>query len=141
MNYLGIDYGTRRLGLSTGDDELKFAVPIEAICVKNPGNVVQQLGEIVVQRRIHKIIIGYPLHMDGRVGTRAREVDQFIASLQRSITIPIERMDERLTSKSVGDMRRRSIKNRQNLKQGGAIDSAAAVLILQDYFDVLGEST
>jgi putative Holliday junction resolvase len=140
MNYLGIDYGTKRMGLSTGDDELKFAVPIETIHVRSLENAAQQLSEIVAQRHIHKIVMGYPIHMDGHVGVRAKEVDRFIVLLQRFIAVPIERMDERLTSENVGDLRHHSFKSRQNLKRMGAIDSASAVLILQDHFDSLAEN-
>jgi putative Holliday junction resolvase len=137
MNYLGIDYGTKRMGLSVGDDELKFAVPIEAIRVSTEERALQRLAEVIKLRNIHKIIIGYPINMNDTIGAKAKEVDHFIDLLGRLISLPIERMDERLTSENVGDMQRRSIKNRQNLRQKGTIDSAAAVLILQDYLDML----
>ncbi|MDR2812220.1 MAG: Holliday junction resolvase RuvX [Puniceicoccales bacterium] len=135
MNYLGIDYGTKRLGLSVGDGELKIAVPIEAIRVTTWENVGRKIAEIVKFRQIHKIIVGYPINMNGTVGAKAKEVDCFIRLLERFVAIPMERMDERLTSENVGDLRKRSGRNRQNLRKSGAIDSAAAVLILQDYWD------
>jgi putative Holliday junction resolvase len=135
MDYLGIDYGTKRIGLSVGNGELKFAVPIEAICITTWGNAAQKISEIIKFRQIHKIIIGYPINMDDTIGTKAREVDRFIRLLERLVAIPIERMDERLSSENVNDLRKRSAKNRQNLRKRGAIDSAAAALILQDYFD------
>jgi putative Holliday junction resolvase len=135
MNYLGVDYGAKRIGLSTGDDELKLAVPIEAVRVETSEEVVRKIVEIVAFRRICKIIVGYPINMNDTIGPKAREVDRFIGLLEKSVSIPVERMDERLTSENVGDMRRRSIKNRRSLRKSGAIDSAAAVLILQDYFD------
>jgi putative Holliday junction resolvase len=135
MNYLGIDYGTKRMGLSIGDDAIKLAVPIEAIRVSTLKNAAQRIGEIVDSRKIHKIIIGYPLNMDDTIGAKAKEVDHFVKLLMKYVAIPIEPLDERLTSENVGDMRRRSSKNRQNLRKKGTIDSAAAALILQDYFD------
>ncbi|MDR1435189.1 MAG: Holliday junction resolvase RuvX [Puniceicoccales bacterium] len=138
MNFLGIDYGRKRVGLSGGDDELKLAVPLGAIRVGTLEKVGEQIAEIVKFRRIHKIIVGYPINMDDSVGAMTEEVDHFIDLLRKDLSIPVERMDERLTSENVGDVRRRSGKNRQNLRRSGAIDSAAAVLILQDYFDVLG---
>jgi putative Holliday junction resolvase len=137
MNYLGIDYGTKRLGLSVGDDALKFAVPIEAIPVTSWEKVAQKIAAIGNLRQIHKIVIGYPLNMDDTIGTKATEVDRFIHYLEQFTPIPIERIDERLTSENVGDLRRRSATNRRNLRKSGAIDSAAAVLILQDYLDQL----
>ena len=138
MNYLGVDYGTQRIGLSTGDDELRFAVPLKCISGKNLDEVYISIKEIIHSHKIGKIIVGYPLNMDGSVGYKAREVDTFIKLLQERVgDIPIERGDERLTSESVGDLRHRSGKARRRLRRGGAIDSAAAVIILQDYFDTL----
>jgi putative Holliday junction resolvase len=137
MNYLGIDYGCRRIGLSIGDDELRLAVPIKAIQVYGIKGVIEELAGVVKYRKILKIIIGYPVNMDGQVGDRAKEVDNFIGTLSEFILVPIERMDERLTSEGVEDLRWRSRKNRQELRKRGTIDSASAVLILQDYFDML----
>ncbi|MDR1590885.1 MAG: Holliday junction resolvase RuvX [Puniceicoccales bacterium] len=135
MNYLGIDYGTKRLGLSVGDDALKFVVPIDAISVTSWEKVAQKIAEIGKIRQIHKIIVGYPINMDDTIGAKAKEVDRFVALLKQFVSIPIVRSDERLTSESVGDLYRRSGKNRRKLRKSGAIDSAAAVLILQDYLD------
>jgi putative Holliday junction resolvase len=135
MNYLGIDYGTKRMGLSVGDDVLRLAVPIEAVRVRTPKDAMSRIAEIVKFRRIHKIIVGYPLNMDDTVGTKAREVERFMDLLRWEIGVPVEPVDERLSSENVGDLRRRSIKNRRSLRRNGAIDSAAAALILQDYFD------
>jgi putative Holliday junction resolvase len=137
MNFLGIDYGTKRIGLSIGDDTLGLAVPIEAIRVRALDDSVRQIREIVRVRCIQKIIVGYPFNMDGSIGFQAKEVDNFIFQVGKSIAVPIERLDERLTSENVGDLRKRSPKNRQNLRKRGTIDSAAAVLILQDYLDDL----
>ena len=142
MNYLGIDYGTQRIGLSTGDDELRFAVPLKCISGKKLDEAYRSIKEIVGLYRIGKIVIGYPFNMDGSVGYKAREVDAFVKLLQKQVgDISIERVDERLTSESVGDLRHRSGKARRRLRRGGAIDSAAAVIILQDYFDMLSQNT
>jgi putative Holliday junction resolvase len=137
VNYLGIDYGTRRIGLSVGDDTLRFAVPIAAIKVNAFDNGIAQIATIVKLRQIQKMIVGYPLNMDGSIGPKAKEIDRFIVLLEKEIGIPAERMDERLTTAAVGDLRQRSPKNRRNMRQKGTVDSAAATLILQDYFDTL----
>jgi putative Holliday junction resolvase len=136
MNFLGIDYGTKRIGLSYSDSEIGFAFPIDPISVSN-GNfeqICEEITEIITLRRIHKIIIGYPINMDDSIGEKAREVDYFIAKLQQYTTIEIERFDERLTSESVQDLQKsRSASNRKKLRNKGSIDSAAATIILQDY--------
>ena len=135
MNYLGIDYGTRRIGLSIGDDELSFAVSLPCLHVHIIGDIFEEIKKIVELRKIDKIIVGYPFNMDGSVGYKAKEVDEFIEKLNQYVAISIERVDERLTSESVGDLRHRSGKNRRRLRRSGTVDSAAAVIILQDYFD------
>lgn len=135
MNYLGIDYGTKRIGLSIGDDELRLAVPTTCLKVGQHEDTLHELQKIIHERRIDSIVIGYPINMDETIGFKAKEVDAFIERLQALVKVPITRIDERLSSESVGDLRQRSGKNRQTLRRIGAIDSAAAVIILQDFFD------
>ena len=136
MNFLGIDYGTKRIGLSYSDSEIGFAFPIDPLPINNGdfGPVFEKITEIITLRRIHKIIIGYPINMDDSIGEKAREVDSFISKLQQHTTVEIERFDERLTSESVQDLQKsRSASNRKKLRNKGSIDSAAATIILQDY--------
>ncbi|MDR3317673.1 MAG: Holliday junction resolvase RuvX [Puniceicoccales bacterium] len=135
MNYLGIDYGRKRIGLSVGDDELRLAVGLGAILVKDWREVMKEIVKIVESRKIDKIIVGYPINLNGHIGKAAEEVDRFIKDLNEVVGVKIERMDERLTSEGVGDMRKRSPKKRRKLRKKGEVDKVAAVLILQDYFD------
>ena len=136
MNFLGIDYGTKRIGLSYSDSEIGFAFPIDPLPVNNKDFdlVFTKIAEIINFRRIHKIIIGYPINMDDSIGEKAREVDDFIEKLKQHTDVEIERFDERLTSESVQDFHQsRSAINRKKLRNKGTIDSAAATIILQDY--------
>ena len=136
MNFLGIDYGSKRIGLSTGDDELRFALPLGAILAETFESVTREIAKIVAERKIAKIIIGYPLNMNGSIGYKAKEVESFVEKLKKQIAVPIIYSDERLSSESVEDVQKhRSIKNRQFLRKSGIVDSRAATIILQDYFD------
>ncbi|HCJ11521.1 MAG: hypothetical protein A2Y14_01655 [Verrucomicrobia bacterium GWF2_51_19] len=141
MNYLGIDYGAKRIGLSFGDDELRLAVPIEAAVEVTEEGRLQHIERVIRERRIGAMVVGYPYNMDGSVGSKAREVDTFIQRLN-AFGLPLYKMDERLTSSQAeSDWRqlgqRRSPKRQQKVRKAGHVDSAAAALILQDYLDLL----
>ena len=133
MNYLGVDYGRKRIGLSFADGDLGIAVPIPALVNQQLDSVFEQIHKIVDQRKIGEIVIGYPLHMDGSQGKRTEEVDQFIRGLEKRLQIPIQKVDERLsTSKVESDFKNMG---RKVSKNSGEIDSSAASLILQDYLE------
>ena len=133
MNYLGVDYGRKRVGLSFADGDLGIAVPIPALVNQQLDSVFEQIQEIVHQRKIGEIVIGYPLHMDGSQGKRTEEVDQFIRGLSNRLQLPIQKVDERLsTSKVESDFKNMG---RKVSKKSGEIDSSAASLILQDYLE------
>ncbi len=129
---LGIDYGEKRIGLAYGD-ELGVATPLPAAVGSTVSERLQTIGELIRKRGITQLVVGYPYNMDGSVGFKAREVDAFIAQLQELFGLPVERVDERLTSHRVEmDLQLSGRKERQ-LRKSGAVDSGAAVLILQDW--------
>ncbi len=141
MRYLGIDYGEKRIGLAYGD-ELKLATPLPAAVKPLEVDRLAHIAEIVVQRRIQMLVVGYPINMDGSVGFKAKEVDAFIDKLEKKFSLPVHRIDERLTSrqaaadmKAAGHKKPQSIKERQAARATGKLDSRAATLLLQDYLD------
>ncbi|MEO0795072.1 MAG: Holliday junction resolvase RuvX [Verrucomicrobiota bacterium] len=145
MNYLGIDYGEKRIGLATGDDEVRLAAPIPAAVQPTSDARFEQISEEIKRRRIGALVVGYPYNMDGTIGFKAKEVDGFIAELEKRFALPIHRTDERLTSQvaesQMAETRRgksrskQSIKAKQQERRSGNLDSRAAALILQDYLD------
>jgi putative Holliday junction resolvase len=132
-NYLGVDYGTKRIGLAWADD-LGIALPIGAFPGVDDHYYLENLRKVVDQKKINEIIVGYPIHMDGTVGIRAKEVDIFIKVLEEEFKIPIHRVDERLTSLAAEEaMGKQSVKKKkQNL---GKIDASAAGIILRDFIE------
>jgi putative Holliday junction resolvase len=142
VNFIGIDYGEKRIGLSFGDDELRIAVPFKPILYTDPMDALSILTSLITERKIDRVIVGYPINMDDSIGFKAMEVNGFVAKLKKMIDVPVEYMDERLTSvqalEDLGHMARgRSVKSRLENRHSGAIDSAAAAIILQDYLDLL----
>ena len=132
MRCLGIDYGTRRIGLSYGD-AIGVATPLPALVQATPGQRWAALGQVIRQRRVTDLVLGYPFNMDGSAGFKAREVDAFADRLRRDFGLPVHLVDERLTSyeaeSTIGKARRRQV------RASGLVDSRAATIILQDYLD------
>jgi len=132
MRFLGIDYGTRRIGLSYGD-ELGVATPLPALVDVDPARRWDALLGLARQRRIQELVVGHPLNMDDSAGPKAKEAEAFAARLAAELGCPVHLVDERLTSHeaeaSLPASRRRAV------RASGIIDSRAATLILQDYLE------
>ena len=132
-NYLGIDYGRKRIGLAFAD-ELGVSIPISAIPGVELKDSFEQLGNVVRIRQAHELIVGYPLNMDGTLGTRAREVDTYVVELEKRFGLPVRKVDERLTTHAASEDLKLSLK-RMPGKESGELDSAAATLILRDFLE------
>ena len=132
MRCLGIDYGTKRLGLSHGD-EIGVATPLPALTDGLGEASWQKLGDIVKQRRITDLVVGYPYNMDGSVGFKAKEVDAFVVRLKEKFGLPVHLVDETLTSYEAESTIAK--KSRRDVRDSGVVDSRAACLILQDFLN------
>tara|TARA_B100000212_G_scaffold258396_1_gene198453 strand:- start:6938 stop:7402 length:465 start_codon:yes stop_codon:yes gene_type:complete len=132
MRCIGIDFGERRLGLSYGD-EIGVATPLEAAVEDQEAERIIHIVKIAKERRATDLVFGYPYNMDGSIGFKAREVDAFIDKLLRFISLPVHRIDERLTSNEAS---KGFSKGRDDvLRRSGKLDSVAATLILQDFLN------
>lgn len=144
MNYLGIDYGEKRIGLAYAD-EVGIAVPIPAAIDPDQEKRFEYIGDVIRKRRIGALVVGYPYNMDGSAGFKAKEVDAFIGELTERFELEIHRIDERLTShQATSDMaeleggkrrKKKTIKSRQAARKTGELDSRAASLILREFID------
>ena len=132
MRCLGIDYGTKRVGLAHGD-EIGVATPLPALIDADPAVRWVKLGELIKQRRITDLVLGYPYNMDGSVGFKAKEVDAFAAKLKAAHGLPVHLVDETLTSYAAESTIAK--KSRRDVRDSGLVDSRAACLILQDFLD------
>ncbi|MFU8847471.1 MAG: Holliday junction resolvase RuvX [Opitutales bacterium] len=132
MNTLGIDWGEKRIGLAFAD-ELGIALPLPAAVASSKKERMQQIEATIRQRKVERLVVGYPYNMDGSIGFKAREVDDFIAELEKRFKLPVHRVDERLTSHSV----EQGLKGQKKKpdRRSGEIDSRAAALILQDFIE------
>ena len=132
MRCLGIDYGTRRIGLSYGD-ELGVATPLPAILDAAPEKRWAALVAVIAQRRATDLVLGYPLNMDDTAGPKAKEAEALAGRLREAFGLPVHLVDERLTSYEAESTIAKA--KRREVRASGLIDSRAATLILQDFLD------
>jgi putative holliday junction resolvase len=132
MRCLGIDYGTRRIGIAFGD-ELGVATPLPALVDPDPNKRWAALAELVKQRRVTDLVMGHPLNMDDTAGPKALEVENLARKIERELGIPVHLIDERLTSYEAEATIAKS--RRRDVRSSGIIDSRAATLILQDFLN------
>jgi putative Holliday junction resolvase len=132
MRYIGIDLGTRRIGLAFGD-ELGVATPLPALTQSDPAERRAGLLKIIRERRADEIVLGHPLNMDDTEGPKAKEAAAFAAELSAELGKPVHLVDERLTSYEAESSIAKS--KRRDVRASGIIDSRAATLILQDYLN------
>ncbi|MFA5413315.1 MAG: Holliday junction resolvase RuvX [Patescibacteria group bacterium] len=127
MNYLGIDYGEKRVGLATGSDETKIASPFFILENKSRDFLLVEIKKICDQEKIDKIVVGMPLTMASERGPQAEEVLKFIDFLKNNLSVGMELEDERFTSAMVDKLMAESgVKDR---------DAVSAMIILQSFFD------
>jgi len=132
VRFLGIDYGTKRVGVAFGDD-LGIATPLPALVSGDSEQRWHALAVLVRDRRVTDLVLGYPFNMDGSAGPKAREVDGFARRLTAAFGLPVHLVDERLTSyEAEATVERKKLRG---LRSSGIIDSRAATLILQDFLD------
>jgi len=136
MRTLGIDYGTRRLGLAISDDGGRFATPHSVVQIHSPKQAHQVVREVVIEESIERVVIGLPLNMDNSVGPAASGVVEWAKNL--NISPPILFVDERLSSfeaeESLTARRRAGERLTRDMKKARR-DALAAALILQRFLD------
>jgi len=132
MRCIGIDLGTRRIGLAYGD-ELGVATPLPALTQADAAQRWSALLALVRERRATDLVIGHPLNMDDTAGPKAKEAEATAAKLRAELGLPVHLIDERLTIYEAESTIAKS--KRRDVRASGIIDSRAATLILQDYLD------
>ena len=131
--FLGIDYGTVRIGLALSDPTGTLASPLPFLENQSPQQVTTALSELIQSHQIEGLVIGLPRNMDGTYGPSAQKVRDFIAQIQKSISLPITPIDERLTTAQASKQLSGIGLNQKQLRK--KIDSSSACLILQQYLD------
>jgi putative holliday junction resolvase len=127
MKILGLDIGEKRIGIAISDRDEKLSAPYGII--KNDCNFKTNIGKIINECHIIKIIIGMPYTLKGDIGAQARKVIEFVEENINFDNVDIDYFDERFTS----SIPKCNIKKNKRGKKD--IDMISAAIILQDYLD------
>jgi len=135
MRILGLDHGTRRVGVAVSDEMHMIAQPLEYIPAEPFADFLTRLKEILREKEIELIIIGMPRNMDGSYGPAALKVQEFAAALKDAVPIPLKLWDERLTTTQAQKFLIQGGVRREQRKE--KVDKTAAAILLQSYLDGL----
>lgn len=133
ISALGLDVGKKRIGVAGCDGTGLIATGLMTIERKSFDQVVSQLRLLVQERQVQVLVIGLPYTMDGSLGTQARYVQKFAASISTALELPVEYIDERLTSFQAEQLLQ--AERVQISRHKGLVDRKAAAIILQQWLD------
>ncbi len=135
MRYLGLDLGSKTLGIAISDTSLTIATVFTTLRFSSEDydSLLVPLKKILFENQIEKIILGYPLNMDGTVGPRATITLEFKKKLEDEFKIEVILEDERLTSVISNQILLEADLSRKKRKK--KVDGLAAQIILQSYLD------
>ncbi|MBR6325317.1 MAG: Holliday junction resolvase RuvX [Lachnospiraceae bacterium] len=136
MRILGLDYGSKTVGVAVSDPLMLTAQGVEIIRRDQENKLRRTLArieELIAEYEVGRIVLGLPLNMDDSEGFRAEATRAFMEKLQRRTGLPVELWDERLTTVAADEiMNEAGIRGAERKKH---VDRIAAQLILQDYMD------
>ena len=132
---IGIDMGSKRVGLSISDENRKIATPLKTINYENIQILINELEKIINENNVHAIIFGNPKNMDGSEGTSSQSIKDKVKLITEKIKIPVFLWDERLST--VGAFNLTSHLDINVTKRVKNIDEKAAAFILQGVLDFL----
>lgn len=135
MRYLGLDLGSKTLGIAISDKTNTIASIYKTIFFENIDydNLIAELDNIILENNITTIILGYPLNMNNTIGERAEISIKFKKKIEDELSIPVILMDERLTSVISNNVLIEANVSRKKRKK--KVDGMAAVVILQSFLD------
>ena len=138
MRILGLDFGTKTVGVAVSDELLITAQGVEIIRRKAPTKLRQTLAridELVGEYGVEKIVLGYPKNMNNTEGERCEKTQEFKEMLEKRTGLEVVLWDERLTTVSADNAMMEMGIRRENRKE--YVDEIAAIFILQGYLDFL----
>jgi putative Holliday junction resolvase len=135
---IGVDVGTKRIGVATSDPDRLLATAVETIVRRTFATDAARLLAIVAERKAVGFILGLPMNMDGSEGPRAQGVRAFARNLARLSGLPIALWDERLSSVAVE--RALIAQDVSRARRAKVIDQHAAAFILQGALDRLARN-
>jgi putative Holliday junction resolvase len=144
---LAVDYGRARIGLALADSEARIAQPLSTMERVNRNEDMRRLRELVREHGVKQIVVGLPLRLDGTPGEMAEEVERFAERLRKQIGVPVELVDERLTSweaerlleevqgRFIHDEKLTGGRKPKKVSAKMTVDAVAASVILKEYLE------
>ena len=133
MRYLGLDLGTKTLGLAISDKTGIIASFYDSFRYSSEDELIDRIGSIVDKEDVDVLVLGLPKNMDGSLGFRAEETLDFKKKLEEIVKKDVILQDERLTTRVATDVLVSADMSRK--KRKNIIDGVSAVVILQSYLD------
>ncbi len=127
MRFLGIDFGTKRVGLAISDENGQIAFPKKV--VPNDSKLISSILEVLESEKVSEIVVGESTNFNGVLNPVAKQIEEFILALQTETNLPIQKQKEFFTS-----VEARRYKD-ETKSTSNSVDAAAAALILQRYLD------
>ena len=138
MRIMGLDYGSKTVGVAVSDALLLTAQNIETICREQENKLRRTLAriqELCLEYEVEKIVLGFPKNMNNTTGDRAEKSLEFAEMLKKRTGLPVVMWDERLTTVAAKQVLMESGVRREHRKE--YVDQIAASMILQGYLDYL----
>jgi len=139
MRLLGLDVGTKRIGVALSDMLLITAQGLDTIERKDLKTDIDRIKKLVEENSVTEIVVGLPLNMSGTYSAMTKEVVGFIDNLSSAVSVPVKTWDERLTSMQAERIMLESDMSRKKRKK--LSDKIAAQIILQSYMGTINPST
>ena len=130
---MGLDIGTKTIGIAISDELGITAQGFKTIKRKSMGEDLGEINTIITQFKIEKVVVGLPKNMNGTLGKQAEIVFRWIKDFKEKISLPMVTWDERLSTVEASRTLLEADLSRK--KRKGVIDKLAAVIILQGYLD------
>ena len=149
---LAVDYGRVRIGLAIADAETQMPQPLSTLERINRNEDMRRLRELVREHGVRQIVVGLPLRLDGTRGEMAEEVERFAQRLRKQIGVPVELVDERLTSweaerlleevqgRFIHDEKLGAARKQKKAQSKMTVDAVAAAVILKEYLERQGQA-
>lgn len=141
MRTLGLDHGTKRIGIALSDPMGWTARGFGVLEITDDEERIHSLLQIIKEEGVEEVVVGLPRNMDGTIGPRAEDVLRFVELLKEHCPVPVHTVDERLTSKEADTILRRNRRHAKS-KRGGAPhpshaerDIVAAQILLTDHLE------
>jgi putative Holliday junction resolvase len=142
---LAVDYGRARIGLAIAEAEVQLPRPLLTLERINRNEDMRRLRELAREHGVRQIVVGLPLRLDGTRGEMAEEATRFAARLRKQLGLPVDMLDERLTSweaeRLLEEQSGRTLHDAQTHGKGGrspakaSVDAVAAAVILKEYLE------